>query len=41
MQILFGIISGFISSIGMRGRNGINLSVNSYFGNRPTYSTRS
>ena len=41
MQILFGIISGFISSIGMRRRNSINLSINSFFGDRPTYSTRS
>ena len=37
MEILFGIISGFISSIGMRRRNSINLFINSIFGNRPTH----
>ena len=31
MEILFGIISGFISSIGMRRRNCINLLINCFF----------
>ena len=41
MELLFGIISGFMSSLGMRWRNNFNCFTYNNFRNRTTCSTRS
>lgn len=40
INILFGAISGFVSSMGMRRRNGFNFSANYIWWNRATFGTR-